>query len=541
MNQNRNLLQGIRQMIRLEQTPWDGYAAEMADADVLASRGEELAVKSFFLRQPPFGGSFTYIFGITAFLRTVSEIRFDSPEFAEAMLERGRSQEFVDFMRQHKQLKVRIYAPTEGKIFGPNEPIITVMGYLPHVRLIEGMMNILNSGSLLFTKWRRCVLAAAPEPLSAFERRRAQNPDLSTLAALCAGVFGSSNEELLRYFKFVLVATMGHEWMQSFRTIEEAYDVWLTYKPHKPIGLVDTHKVLEHDFPAWLDAVYKHRDVIKAANPAVWGWRNDSGDLAYLPEKQWQMFMRHPLSKDPWFVERARIFQTNDLDEYTMTDIKTEIRQTAADFGIYAEELIPRFSWAAGTKPGTAYDQPSLGGVAKLQQWRDNACIKLAFNALGEPGIKTSIPGFNLSAQILDQTGKLICIYIYPASLYLTFENGPLIDARTLKPIETLIACHPSNPGASMEITNYQAWPQQTIAYDSLTYYDIINPLFADFTIDQVTHQASVQESHLDRSHLRFVKPHTIKVSVAPELFDLRTQMITDGTLVTGALSEINF
>jgi nicotinate phosphoribosyltransferase len=457
------------------------------------------------------------------------------------MLLQGRSVKFVEFMKLHKKLKIQVYAAREGTIFGSNEPIITVVGYLPHIRLVEGMMNVLNVGSLLYTSWRRNVLTAYPQPLSAFDRRRAQNAAESGIASLAAGVFGSSNQELLRYFDFTLIATMGHEWIMSFPTIEEAFDAWLTTMPQKAVGLVDTHKCIEHDFPAWLNAVYLHRHEIKTANPMIWGWRNDSGDLAYLPMKQWQMFLAHDLAQDPWFVEHVRIFQTNDLDEYLIKDIRDQIREQAVEFGIEAEDVVNRLSWAEGTKPGTASAQPSLGGVAKLMQVENTACIKLAFNAQGEPGVKTSIPGFNLSAKILDNRGKLVCIYIYPASMYHINDDGSLENLVTDKTVTNLIAHHPSNPGAQMIVHDYQAIAQQTLIYDSLRGSGFTESWPLNTSLDDVPLHAANEEALLDASQLRLKNPHVVKISLSPELFNLRAQLIADGKLSAEAITSLIF
>src|SRR3989338_1926544 len=99
---------------------------------------------------------------------------------------------------------------------------------------------------------------------------------------MLAGCFATSNAELCRFFLFLLRGTMGHEGPQSRNSVNEYFQAWLKEHSHLPIGLVDTVRCLKVDFPAWLDAVYEYREQIKASNPKVWGWRNDSGDLAYL-------------------------------------------------------------------------------------------------------------------------------------------------------------------------------------------------------------------------------------------------------------------
>ena len=93
--------------------------------------------------------------------------------------------------------------------------------------------------------------------------------------------------------------------------------------------------------------------------------------------------MKHPLASDEWFCDKMRLVLTNDLDEYSAASIIQQIRAQAGEAGFNAEDILRRIIWAAGTKPGTCDDQPSLGGVAKLMEADGQACSKLAFDAEG--------------------------------------------------------------------------------------------------------------------------------------------------------------
>lgn len=534
----KNLLAAIRNAFRPQLFPWDDYYAQMAEADWMHGSADVEATKSFFIRNAPFGGSFALLGGITDALRTIADLRFDDPAFQEGMRDMGFSPDFIEFLAKRKRLRIKVFAPPEGSVFFPNEPIVTIQGPLVDVRLAEGiLLEALNFSSLSLTKWYRLVRVVRPGMVFDFSRRRAQNAMKAALNAMLAGASRTSNAELRRFFDVWVAGTMGHEWIQRFGDPKEAFRAWLLHKPNKPIGLVDTKQCLAYDFPAWLDAVYEFRFAIINANPAIWGWRNDSGDLAYLTIEQYMRFHKHPLAVVPWFAEHMRIVLTNDLDEHSAQSIIQQIRAEAGAAGLDAEDILKRIIWAAGTKPGSCEDQSTLGGVAKLMHVADGGdCIKLAFDADGKPGIKTSIPGFNHSALIRDQNGEIKCLLIYPAAHgdigVRIDEDGQFFDddGRDVHPVTQIVACHPDTEASRMTIAPYTAEPRQALVYDSV-YRDGFTRYFVDQTIEEVVDRVEREVDSLHWTMTRLSKPHMMKVSLTPELFDLRQRMIRAGAL----------
>lgn len=513
--------------------PWDDYFPRMAETDFLCGRAKVLAVKSFFMRRAPFGGSYALLGGITAALRGIADLNFDDPDFKEGMLEMGYRKDFVEWLAKRKHLRLQVFAPNEGAVFFPNEPVVSVVGPLADIRLVEGILTeALNFPTLSLTKWYRLVRTVRPGKAIEFGRRRAQNAQKATLYGMLAGCFATSHSDMRCFFDFKVLGTIGHEWVQGFGDVREAFRVWLDYQPEKPIGLVDTKQCLEHDFPIWLDEVANHAEAIKKANPVVWGWRNDSGDLSYLTIEQYIRFHRHPLAKDRWFADRMRVMLTNELDEYAAQSIIQQIRSEAGAAGLDAEDIIRRIIWAAGTKPSTCDDQPSLGGVAKLMEVEAYPCIKLAFDSDRRPGAKTSIPGFNRSALIWDGSGEIKCLLIYPAHRYHVRSSGRILDLVGKQEISTLIACHPDNPGLRMEITDYYATPQQYLLYNSLNRpIGWLTDDWGDPTIEYVVKEVQENVDQLHWSMTRLDKPHLMKISLTPDLFELRQRMIQAGVL----------
>jgi len=528
-----SILEGIRNAFPQQLFPWDEYYARMAETDFLAGRSDIPAVKSFFIRTAPFGGSYALLGGITAALRDIAELQFSSDAFTAGMHDLGYSENFLRYLGAFGRLRVRIYAPPEGSVFFPNEPVVSVSGPLAHVRLVEGIiLEALNFPSLVLTKWYRLVRSVRPGEVLEFSRRRAQHALKASLYGMLAGCHATSNAELRRYFDVPVVGTMGHEWVQSFGDVGAAFRVWLTHQPGKPVGLVDTLRCLEHDFPAWLDAVYERRAAIVAADAPLWGWRNDSGDLAYLTIEQYVRFFRHALSRHDWFRERMRIVLTNELDEYAATSIVGQIRTEAGQAGLDAEDIIRRIVWAAGTKPGTCEDQSSLGGVMKLVEVEGRASMKPALDAEGRVGIKTSIPGFNRSAIIRDERDEFRCLLLYPARRYEIDASGTLVDVLRHQALKSLTLCHKDTLGLSTDIAEYRAEAQQELVYDSLNGGGLMGPSGAG-SIQDVVSRVRKEVDELPWWMTRLSNPHLAQVSVTPDIVTLRRRMIETRALVS--------
>jgi nicotinate phosphoribosyltransferase len=549
MKATKNLAEGILWAYETRQFPWDFYFMAMAEADWRDGRADMWATKSFFIRKAPFGGSYCLLGGITEAIVTINELRFDTKEFQDGAVRMGSSPEFVAWLSERKNLQVRVIGGYEGTVFFPNEPIVTVQGPLADIRLVEGILTYaLNFSSLSLTKWFRVVQAARPGQVLDFSLRRAQNSRRTSLNAILAGCFATSNCDIAEFFDVPVVGTMGHEGPMSYGDVKIAFEQWLEHQPGRPIGLVDTLQCLEHDFPIWLDTVYKYRDQIKAANPAIWGWRDDSGDLGYLGVEQYQRFFAHRLSEDPWFCERLRMILTNELDEYTITAIINQIRDDAEPAGLDVHDIRRRIIWAAGTNPGVCNDQPSLGGIAKLMEIEGEPTLKLALDSDGNPGPKTSIPGFNRSCLVPNGDGTIACCLIYPDNQYTLVlgEDGTLHlcdnDSGELKKIT---AVHKDSRSSFMELENKGLIRQQFNLFDSTRGYKdtpFIDPAFryeeylvGDMppdTLEDVTRrvQEGIKRLHFTMTS-RLVKPHTMKVSVTPDLFDLRDGMIRDRVL----------
>jgi nicotinate phosphoribosyltransferase len=504
-----NLLEGIRTLFPLEVCPWDDYYMRMAQTDFLLQRHNLKASKTYFIRKAPFGGSFAHLGGLTAFLRILKDYEFND-EVGMALLDQGYDPVFIGYLTDELvKMNVTVYAPPEGSIFFPNEPCIIMEGTLLGVRIAEGMLlaNV-NYPSLSMTKWARVVQSAGQGSTMEFARRRAQDPLQTALYAHLAGVNISSNAELRCGINVPIRGTQGHEFVQSFGDEYEAFDKWLEINPSRPVLLVDTVDTLKSGLPNAIRAFKKHWDRIKAAKGAP-GIRNDSGDLAYIT-------IEERIALDAAGLNDVVIYQTNDLDEYLIEDIRGQIFTNAAKAGLDPNETIRKIVWACGTQPGTCADQPSIGGVAKLstvEYWNEErAVIKIAH----DNPIKTSIPGSNRSTWLRHKdTGEVFCCLIHDRAEDVT---------------KCTSARHPDDESSRVvlqHMTDLEYIPRQRIAFKNGDIQDGFNP-----SIQDVKSLVRREEDMLHWTLKRLKSPHTMKVSLSGDVFDLRKRLVFNNQLM---------
>jgi len=508
---SQNLLTGIQNLFPLELLPWDDYYMRMAQGDFLCGRHQKRCTKTFFIRKAPFGGSYALFGGLTAFLRAISELQF-SEVLHTALIDMGYQLSFLKYLKDElKFLRLSIESVPEGSVIFPHEPILILEGNLVSVRIAEGiMLKELNFPTLSLTKWHRVVSAATPGRVLEFSRRRAQDSLRTSLYAHLAGCHVTSNAEIRRGFEVPVVGTMGHEWIQSFGDEALAFDKWLEFNPDRPVLLVDTVDTLHSGLPNAINAFKKHRERILTAGGKM-GIRNDSGDLAYLTIEE-----RIVLDREGF--PDVLIYETNDLDEKLIEDIKEQIFTVTQRNGMDAKSILERIVWAAGTMPGTCYDQPSLGGVAKLTSIENDfgemrAVIKLA----KDNPVKCSIPGSNRSFHAWNG-GELIGCVIYEEN-----ENISSIH----------IARNPDDYSQSIEldVKKMEMEIRQKLVYRSEGMSG--NPLQVEApTLKQIQERVASETARLHWTLKRFKNPNQVKVVLSPQVFGLRSIMISKNLLI---------
>ena len=204
-----------------------------------------------------------------------------------------------------------IYAIPEGTVVFPREPLLKVVAPVMEAQLVEtAILNIINHQSLIATKASRVVYAAKGDGIMEFGLRRAQGPDAGIYgarAAVIGGCVGTSNVLTGKMFDVPVKGTHAHSWIMSFPDEYTAFKTYANLYPNACLLLVDTYDVLDSGVPNAIRVFKEMKE--KDPNFHGYGIRIDSGDLAYLSKKAYEML------KAAGFGD-AIISASSDLDEY---------------------------------------------------------------------------------------------------------------------------------------------------------------------------------------------------------------------------------
>jgi nicotinate phosphoribosyltransferase len=326
-----------------------------------------------FYRQNPDDGGFAIFAGLQQVIEYVENMQF-TPEDVDYFRQQNMfSEEFLDYLSEFR-FRGDIYAMPEGTVMYPNEPILTVIAPLIDAQLVEtAVLAQINHQSLIATKSRRIVKAAAGRAVSDFGARRAHNMDAATYGARAAyigGVVGTATCSAAQMFDIPISGTMAHSWVMFFGDEYEAFKKYAETYPDMTILLVDTYDVIHSGIP---NAIRVAHEVLEPQGKRLKGIRIDSGDLAYLSKRVRKML-------DEAGLPDCKIVVSNSLDEFTVASLLSQ-GASIDSFGI-GERLI------------TAKSEPVFGAVYKLAAVGENGIfaprIKVSENVekITNPGLK---------------------------------------------------------------------------------------------------------------------------------------------------------
>lgn len=188
------------------------------------------------------------------------------------------------------------------------------------------------------------------------------------------------------------------------------------------------------------------------------------------------------------------IVLSNDLDEYSITSIKSE-------GGVFT-------SLGVGTKLVTAYDQPALGGVYKLCATKDHTTGKwLPHMKISESSQKTTIPGVLNVKRFKDDNGKLAGDMIFDES-------------------------------SDTECKTYIVDPMDNLRRKNLDNYKsdlLLKPLFRQgkfvgkkTDVMECQKNAIIGLDSLDETQKRILNPHTYPVGLEASLNERRIKIVAE-------------
>ncbi|MFF2179291.1 nicotinate phosphoribosyltransferase [Lysinibacillus sp. NPDC058147] len=399
----------------------DLYQINMAESYWADGIHNRKAVFELYFRKLPFGNGYAIFAGLERILEYLRDFRFSDSDITYLREEVGYKEDFIEYLKNIR-FTGDMYSMVEGETVFANEPIIRIEAPLVEAQLIEtALLNIVNYQTLIATKASRIKQIIKNEVAMEFGTRRAQEMDAAiwgTRAAFIGGFASTSNVRAGKLFNIPVSGTHAHALVQAYKN---DYDAFHSYaKRHRDcVFLVDTYNTLKSGVPTAIQVAKELGDKINFI-----GIRLDSGDIAFLSKEARRML-------DEAGFKDAKIIVSNDLDEYTILNLKAQGAKVDV--------------WGIGTKLITAYDQPALGAVYKMVAIENNNgdledTIKISANAE-----KVTTPGLKHVYRIIDRkNGKAEGDYITMQ------DENPQSEER-------IKMFHPVHTFVSKFVTNFEA------------------------------------------------------------------------------------
>lgn len=341
---------------------------------------DKKAVFNLFYRSAPDKNNWAVVSGIEEALTMISGLGSADEKFFEKFLPGDEYSEYRRFLSEMK-FTGNIYAMKEGEIAFPTQPVIIVEGPLIEAQVLETpLLCIMNHQMAIATKASR-VSRSTSKPVSEFGSRRAHGPWAAVYGAKAAyigGCMNTSNILTSTIFGIQATGTMAHSYITAFGcTIAgelKAFEEYIKNHYGEPLVLlIDTYDSLRCGLPNAIKAYKKNG--VDNGYPSSFGIRLDSGDLTYLSVK-----CREELDKAG--LENCKIFATNSLDEYIITELERQGARIDA--------------YGVGDAIATSKHNPCFGNVYKLVEIEGQGVLKRS-----EDKSKVINPGFQITYRII--------------------------------------------------------------------------------------------------------------------------------------------
>lgn len=399
----------------------DLYQINMTESYWADGIHNKKAVFELYFRKLPFGNGYAVFAGLERMLDYLRDFHFSESDIAYLREEVGYKEDFIEYLK-NVRFTGDMYSMVEGELVFANEPIVRIEAPLVEAQLIEtALLNIVNYQTLIATKASRIKQIIKNEVAMEFGTRRAQEMDAAiwgTRAAFIGGFASTSNVRAGKLFNIPVSGTHAHALVQAYKNDYDAFHAYA--KRHRDcVFLVDTYNTLKSGVPTAIKVAKELGDKINFI-----GIRLDSGDIAFLSKEARRML-------DAAGFHDAKIIVSNDLDEYTILNLKAQGAKVDV--------------WGIGTKLITAYDQPALGAVYKMVAIENSEgqledTIKISANAE-----KVSTPGLKNVYRIIDKkNGKAEGDYITMQ------DENPQAEER-------IKMFHPIHTFVSKFVTNFEA------------------------------------------------------------------------------------
>ena len=351
------------------------------------SNSSETVIFDAFYRKNPCDNGYAISAGLDQVIDYINNLHF-SEEDISYLASLGIFHEgFLDYLRNF-HFEGDIWAIPEGSVVFPYEPLLKVIAPIMQAQLVEtAILAQINHQSLIATKARRIVKAAAGRGVSDFGARRAHNMDAAIYGARASyigGVNGTATVSAGQMFGIPVGGTHAHSWVMEHSDELTAFRSYAKVFPNNCTLLVDTYDVLKSGVP---NAIKVFQEMKDAGIPLTrYGIRLDSGDLAYLSRKARKML-------DKAGFTDAKIVVSNSLDEYTITSILSQ-GGCIDSFGV-GERMI------------TAKTDPVFGAVYKICAVEENGKFAPRIK-VSETVEKITNPGLKSVYRVYDEEGHAV-------------------------------------------------------------------------------------------------------------------------------------
>ncbi len=454
----------------------DHYELTMAQGYFFNNKKNTPACFDYFFRKNPFNGGYVIFAGLLDLLEVLETFGFDD-EDCDYLRSIGFAGEFVEYLKGFK-FGADIYAPEEGEVVFPYEPVVRVQGNLIETQIIETLLlNILNFESLIATKAARIRHAAGERPVIDFGLRRSQGLGgiHASRAAVIGGADSTSNVYSAFIFGLVSSGTQAHSWIQAYDDELTSFRDFAKSFPERCVFLVDTYDTLRSGMP---NAVTVAKEM-EARGEKLSGVRLDSGDLAYLSKKARKML-------DDAGLNYVKIMASNQLDEYLIKSL--------------LEQGSPIDAFGVGTKLITGGNDAALDGVYKLNMCDSRSRLKVSENPE-----KISLPGIKDVLRCVDNRGMF-----YADCVALPGEGH----------IETIY--HPHRTDTSCTVGQFKKEGLfRKVMDQGRIVMDRQKP-------DEIAKLVRARLRQLPDEHKRFENPHIYKVGITGKLMDLRSELVDE-------------
>ncbi|MEM9775940.1 MAG: nicotinate phosphoribosyltransferase [Chloroflexota bacterium] len=414
--------------------------------------------------------------------------------------------DFLEWLKANGDFSaLSMRAIPEGRVVHPNVPLTEIEGPLAMAQIVEtALLNKMNYATLIATRAARISQAAQGKTVLEFGMRRGHDSGVNAggRAAIIGGAAFSSNTGLSAKMGIAAKGTHAHSMVQAFIALGyselDAFQAYADIYPDNCLLLVDTINTLESGVP---NAIKIFEKLKKQGHRPV-GVRLDSGDLAHLTVETAKQL-------NAAGFEDVSITLSNGLDEMSILQIISQVREEAVQAKMDADAIINRMVYGVGTQLITSNGDAALGGVFKLVSLQKDGNWRPAIK-ISESSAKTPNPGRKTPWRIYDQRG------LATADLIALEDEQP-------QAADELFLHHPSMHGVSRFLPKARISEIEPLHQQILTEGKVVYEFPA---LKDIQAQRAADLERLDIGVKRIIHPHIYHVSLSGKLWDLKQDLI---------------